>query len=122
MNFLQLLRNRPWLARWLLLSWTLSLGAAVATPMVQPRHEVMICSVSGMVTVLLNEDGTVASTELAGKSCPLCVLPGVLPAPQQPPIGASTQVIGRVSQGIAFSHVVALTAPPLPSRGPPEIS
>ena len=51
MNRLHTLRNAPWLARLALLWFVLTLGAAVASPMVQPQHGLVICTGAGMLKV-----------------------------------------------------------------------
>ena len=61
MTLLQTLRNTPWLARLALLWFALSLGVAVASPMVNPQEELVICISAGMVKVKLNADGSVST-------------------------------------------------------------
>lgn len=49
---LNILRNSPWLARLALLWFALTLGVAVASPIVHPQEELVICTGSGMQKVL----------------------------------------------------------------------
>lgn len=118
MTLLHTLRNTPWLARLALLWFALTLGAAVASPMVNPQEELIICTSAGMVKVKLHSDGSI-STEASGElSCPLCVVGGAPPAfvsllPTPVPAPAYVQ------SGVASVHVTASTAAPPPPRGPP---
>jgi len=118
MSFLHTLRNTPWLARLALLWLGLTLGVAVASPIVNPQEEVLICTSAGMVKVVLNADGSVGTSPSGEAHCPLCVMGGAPPShislafePQQP--------LGRVLQSIPAARLAAATAAPPPSRGPP---
>lgn len=123
MNLLHTLRNAPWLAKLALLWFALTLGAAVASPMVQPRQELVICTGAGMLKVALAEDGTVTTAATSDTSdalfCPLCLAGGA-------PAGAVVKAIdppqstGRVLQGTPTVHIATLSAAPLPARGPPQ--
>ncbi|MDD2925994.1 DUF2946 family protein [Rhodoferax sp.] len=118
MTALQTLRNTPWLARLALLWFALTLGVAVASPVVNPQSEVLICSAAGgMVKIVLNDDGTVSSTS-AALDCPLCVL-GHAAAPVAVVAPEPVQPLGHVLQSIPAARLAAATAAPPPSRGPP---
>jgi len=119
MSLLHTLRNTPWLAKLALLWFALTLGAAVASPMVSPQQELLICTSAGMAKVVLAADGTVTTSPVTGAHCPLCIAGGVPPSfvslvfePALP--------LGRVLQSIPAAHIAALTAAPPPSRGPPS--
>ncbi|MBE0474084.1 MAG: DUF2946 family protein [Rhodoferax sp.] len=117
------LRNAPWLARLALLWFALTLGAAVASPMVQPQQELVICTGAGMLKVVLADDGTVttAATSDTGDAlfCPLCLAGGAPPAVVVEPINPP-QSTGRARQGTPTVHIAARSAAPLPARGPPH--
>ncbi len=118
MSLFHTLRNSPWLAKLALLWFALTLGVAVASPMVNPQADLVICTSAGMVKLALNADGSVSSTPSAEAHCPLCVMGGA------PPSVASlvfepVQPLGHVLQGIAAAIIAAKTAAPPPSRGPP---
>ena len=121
MSFLQSLRNTPWLAKLALLWFALTLGAAVASPMVNPQEDLIICTSASMVIVKLNADGSL-STEAGNElSCPLCVVGGATP-----PVFVSVQpvpepALAHVQPGITNVQATASTAPPPPSRGPPVL-
>jgi len=44
MPLLHTLRNTPWLAKLALLWFALTLGVAVASPLVNPQNELLICT------------------------------------------------------------------------------
>ena len=118
MSFLHTLRNTPWLAKLALLWFALTLGAAVASPLVNPQDELLICTSAGMVKVVLNADGSVTTSPSAGVHCPLCVVGGAPPShvslarlPVQP-VGQLLPTIQRVC-------LTAASAAPPPARGPP---
>jgi len=123
MNLLHTLRNAPWLAKLALLWFALTLGAAVASPMVQPQQELVICTGAGMLKVVLADDGTVttAATPDTGDAlfCPLCLAGGAPAAVVVKPINPP-QSTGRVRQGTPTVHIAARSAAPLPARGPPH--
>jgi hypothetical protein len=54
MPLMHTLRNTPWLARLALLWFVMTVGVAVASPMVNPQQELIICSAAGMVKVKLH--------------------------------------------------------------------
>lgn len=123
MTFLHTLRNTPWLSKLALLWFALTLGAAVAAPMVNPQTELVICTGAGMLKVVLADDGTVTTAAASDTSdalfCPLCLLGAAPPlarvhTPQAPP------PLGHVRQGIPAAHIAVLTAAPPPARGPPN--
>ena len=107
-------------AAWVLACFVLSLGVAVASPVVHPRGTVLLCTGAGTMKLLVQgEDGVAPSTITASMDCPLCVpgagpLPQPMQAPQAPQIPRTYTVPMRVS-----ASVVARSAAPLPARGPP---
>jgi hypothetical protein len=118
-SLLQALRRATALARWVLLGFVLSLGVAIASPIVNPQATQLICSGSGVMKVIVTSaDG---STEVASQSmdCPLCVS---IIAP--PPVLKSTvvphQSLFYALQPVTVAVIAKRTAAPLPARGPPE--
>lgn len=119
MALLNTLRNTPWLARLALLWFALTLGVAVASPMVNPQEELIICTSAGMVKVKLHADGSISTEASSELSCPLCVVGGAAPpafASVQP---APVPALTWVRPGIAIVLLAASTAALPPSRGPP---
>jgi hypothetical protein len=119
MSLLHTLRSSPWLARLALLWFALTLGAAVASPLVHPQSELVICSGVGMQKVVLNDDGTLTTSSASGMSCPLCLIGGAPPQAAALTL-APTHSLGHVLHSTLVSHIAALTAAPPPARGPPQ--
>jgi hypothetical protein len=121
MQALQFMRQAHTSARFVLVWFALSIGVAIASPIVKPQAMELICSASGAMKVLVKtDDGT---QELSGHTldCPLCA---TLSAP--PPVSHQTaepaQPLAHVLQSLPAAHIASLTAAPLPARGPPALS
>jgi len=121
MTFLQTLRNTPWLARLALLWFAVTLGVAVASPMVNPQEDLIICTSAGMVKVKLNADGTISTAPSGELKCPLCVVGSAAPPAFAIVLPEPVQPLGHVLQSIPAAHIAASTAAPPPSRGPPSL-
>lgn len=119
-SLLQTLRRATALARWVLLGFVLSLGVAIASPIVNPQATQLICSASGgMKVIVTTADG---SAEVASQSmdCPLCVSiiapPPVLKLSFEP-----AQPLSYALQSIPAAIIAKRTAAPPPARGPPNL-
>lgn len=120
MSLLHTLRSSPWLARLALLWFALTLGVAVASPLVHPQQEGVICSGVGMQKVVLNDDGTLTTTNsVSGMSCPLCLVGGAPPQTAALTV-APAHALGYVLHSAPVSPIAVLTAAPPPARGPPQ--
>jgi hypothetical protein len=77
---LQSLRETRAIIRWMLASFLLSIGAAIATPLIQPQTLSLVCSTGGGVAVVVSQDGTITPADEAGHTlqCVMC-LPGGAP-------------------------------------------
>jgi len=118
---MQSLRNAAFLARLVLAWFVLSLGVAVAAPAVNPQSIELICSAAGQVKVLVTtDDGVKELTASQAMECPMC-LPVAAPAPVETAFQALPQPLGRSVQPIPSARIAALTAAPLPARGPPSL-
>jgi hypothetical protein len=119
---MQSLRNAHLLARFVLVWFALSIGAAIASPLIKPQATELICSGSGVMKVLVkNDDGS--STEVVTRmlDCPLCASASA-PPPAAKTVAEPALPLGYVLQTIPAAHIAALTAAPPPARGPPQIS
>ncbi|MBI2771731.1 MAG: DUF2946 family protein [Burkholderiales bacterium] len=114
---MQSLRHARLLARLVLVWFALSIGVAIASPMVNPKAVELICSGGAMKLLVKGDDG---SAQPAGHSldCPLCATMSAPPpaaAAQAPlPSGLSHTLLT-----IPQARIAALTAAPPPGRGPP---
>jgi hypothetical protein len=118
-SLLQTLRRATALARWVMLGFVLSLGVAIASPIVNPQATQLICSGTGVMKVIVTSaDG---STEVTNQSmdCPLCVSifapPPVLKMSFEP-----AQPLSYALRPIPAATIAKRTAAPPPSRGPPR--
>jgi hypothetical protein len=115
---MQAVRNASILARLVLAWFALYVGVAVASPFVQPVGIELICSGTGTVKVLVKSaDGTPAPMT-HNLDCPMCASMDAPPAVAASG-GIAPQPLGRVLQSIPAARIAALTAAPLPARGPP---
>ncbi|WP_422098363.1 DUF2946 family protein [Variovorax sp.] len=108
--------------RWVLLWFALSLGAAIASPLVHPQAIELVCSSAGAVKAVVHTEDGVQEMGVSHMDCPLCVLTGA-PPPVQPVATLDLPLpLGRVLQPIPAARLAAATAAPLPARGPPSRS
>ena len=118
---MQRLRHSTWIARLVLVWFALFVGVAVAAPLVSPDAMQMVCSGSGGMKIVVPDQGDDALGIATGLDCPLCAT--VLP----PPVSSATRLpfvspLAHALQPVAAAHIASVSAPPLPSRGPPSIA
>ncbi|WPB57710.1 hypothetical protein [Xylophilus sp. GOD-11R] len=110
------------IARFVLAWFALYLGAAVASPLVHPTMSFeLVCSGAGTAKLIKKSDldGQVSS---ASMDCPLCA-PGGAPPPSVPALApVPPQPLAYVLRSIPAARIAAITAAPLPARGPPRVS
>lgn len=107
--------------RGVLLWFVMSLGVAVASPLVHPQAMELVCSSVGSIKVVVHtEDGTQA-LGASHMDCPLCVLTGAPPPALAVPVFDLPLPLGRLVQSIPATRLAAAAAP-LPARGPPTFS
>lgn len=118
---MQELRKSLLLTRLVLAWFLLTLGIAVASPIVHPRAMQMVCASSGSIQVLiLDENGQAEASLHHTLDCPLCV------ALTTPPVYPDIRFEQPVLQAIALyalgsQHIAALLGAPFPPRGPPAL-
>lgn len=113
------LRSIGLLGRMVLLWFLLSLGAAAASPLVNPSEIELVCSSAGTIKTVVRTDEGVQEMGAAHFDCPMCMLLGAPPPVEpglQPPL---PQPLSYLLQTIPAARIAALTAAPLPARGPP---
>lgn len=72
-------RKLQQITRWVALWFALSLGVAVASPLVQPRLMSMICSGSGVMALMVQTDDGIVPVGQHTLDCPLCANLGAPP-------------------------------------------
>jgi len=118
---MQTLRNAKLIARFMLVWFALSIGVAVASPMVKPDGMQLVCSGSGAMKVVLTDEDGAQSTIIHTLDCPLCASIGGLP-----PLNSVTlsneepRTFG--TPDAKFEPLQFISAAPPPARGPPARS
>ena len=74
-----MLAARAGLIRWVLLWFALSLGVAIASPVVHPQAVELVCSSAGAVKAIVHTDDGAQELGMGHMDCPLCVLAGAPP-------------------------------------------
>jgi hypothetical protein len=115
------LRHFTFISRLVLAWFVLSLGIAVASPIVKPQDILLVCSGSGAMKMLVQaDDGSASEVTTNTLDCPLCAPMAAPPAvdhwAEQP-----AQPLAHALQAIPSAHIAARTAAPLPARGPPVV-
>ncbi|HSV47497.1 MAG TPA: hypothetical protein VLJ58_17035 [Ramlibacter sp.] len=116
---MQALRNAPFLARLVLAWFALWLGVAAASPLVSPQSLELICAGAGGSKVLVKDADGKPAASLHKMDCPLCAALDV-PPPVRADLGSIPPQAHAV-QPIPAARIAALTAAPLPARGPPAV-
>ena len=120
---MQTLRNAHFIARLVLVWFALSIGVAIASPMVKPQSLQLICSGSGAIKIISSDADGKASTTPATNThtldCPLCA---AIAAP--PPVDANhlafAAPLDYTLPARAAALPVTIFATPPPARGPPD--
>lgn len=115
---MQTLRNAKFITRLVLVWFALFLGSAIASTIVNPGSLQMVCSTGGSMK-LVDTNGDSDAKLTANMDCPLCA------AVTSPPPSKSVQFekpssLAHALQPLVVAHIASVTAPPLPSRGPPS--
>lgn len=114
------LRNSRTAARLVLVWFAFFIGVATASPIVQPADIQMVCSAAGgMKLVIASEDGAEIKVS-TGMDCPLCAA-AAGPGPVNKFSFSKLSPLAHALQSIAAAHIALVSAPPLPSRGPPSL-
>ena len=109
------------LGRLVLLWFALTVGAAIAAPIVSPPTLELVCSSTGAAKIVVRTDAGVPTSGAAHLDCPLC-LPTGAPPPVVPAIRpALPQAPSHAPRAVLAVRRVAATTPPLPARGPPAL-
>ncbi|WP_077003100.1 DUF2946 family protein [Variovorax sp. KK3] len=112
------LRHAHHLGRLVLLWFVLSLGAAIASPVVHPQALELVCSTAGAVKVVVQGEDGVQELGATHLDCPMCLLTGA-PPPSSVSALPHPLPLAHAVQPIPAARIAAATAAPLPARGPP---
>jgi hypothetical protein len=118
---MQTLRNANLIARFVLVWFALSIGVAIASPIVKPQSMEVICSASGVMKLLIKSDEGSEVVSLHTLDCSLCST-GYAPPPMLRWSVEPVQPLAHVLRSIPAAHIASLTAVTPPARGPPDLS
>lgn len=118
---MQSLRQARFLVRLVLAWFVLSLGAAIASPLIQPQAMELVCSAGGAMKLIVKSDD--GAKELSGHTldCPLCATLSA-PPPASRLQAEPPPALAHALHPIAAARIAGRTAAPLPPRGPPAFS
>jgi hypothetical protein len=117
---MQTLRHARFLARLVLAWFVLSLGAAIASPLIQPQALELVCSAGGAMKLIVKSDDGTQKTSGHTLDCPLCATLGA-PPPAARVQAEPPQALAHALPPLAVAHIADRTAAPLPARGPPAL-
>lgn len=119
---MQTLRNAHLIARLVLVWFALSVGVAMASPIVKPQGVELICSASGQMKLLVKTDDGGKVVALHTLDCSLCASANAPPPPLLRWNVEPEPALAHVLRSIPAAYIASLTAAPLPARGPPAFS
>ena len=119
---MQALRRAKLRIRWVLVCFMLSMGVAIASPLVNPQALELICTGSGAMKVLVyTDEGLQEHNTQHSLDCPLCAATGA-PQPQHLLLANMRQALAYALQSAVAVQIAARIGAPLPARGPPKFS
>ncbi|APW45910.1 DUF2946 family protein [Rhodoferax antarcticus] len=107
--------------RWVALWFVLSLGAAVASPLINPQAMSLICSSAGAMKVIVQTDDGAVELGSRGLDCPLCANLGA-PPPQIILLAQLTQQAPGAPQPSLTAQPSSQPHEPWQARAPPVFS
>jgi len=115
-------RQLTQIGRLVLLWFVLSLGVAVASPLVNPQSMELVCSSAGAIKVVVKTDDGARELGASLLDCPLCAIAGAPPPSADALRLVHPLPLGHALQPIPAARLAAATAAPLPARGPPAFA
>lgn len=117
---MHLLRTSSMLARLILAWFVLTLGAAIASPLVRPQALELVCTTGSTAKLVVLGDGSPdAPSAPHGLDCPLCLHFGTPPSQAQSLAVVHPQPLAHALPPIVAATLAAIAGAPLPPRGPP---
>lgn len=118
---LQSLRNAHHLTRFVLVWFVLFMGAAVASPVVNPGNVQWVCTSDGEVQLVVAHDAVQNTSDSShGMHCPLC-LPMAAP-PLVQPLAHAQVGLSHALNSLELARLAALIGLPWQARAPPSLS
>ena len=109
------------LSRLVLVGYVLFVGVSVLAATLQPKTMDVVCSTMGIMKVVVQGEGEVAPVS-SSMDCPLCAhATPALPPPTVAALAHVPDARAYIMQTLSEALLLARTAPPLPSRGPPDL-
>jgi len=117
---MEIFRTDKFLPRFLLVWFVLSLGIAATSSWVSPKSMDLVCTSGGFVKVVISDNDGTVHAPVHTMDCALCMAVDIPPSPI-PSQFIKPSSLSHALHPIAAAHIAAVTAPPLPSRGPPTL-
>jgi hypothetical protein len=115
---MQSLRHAHRIARFVLVWFALSIGVAIASPVVSPQELQLVCSSAGSIKLITSgDDGTAKPLRLT-LDCPLCAGLGAPPPVVTALFSSAVPHFLALPVPDSLSLAMASATPP-PARGPP---
>ena len=115
------LRKAKSLARFMLVWFALTVGAAIASPMVKAESFDLICSGGGVMKIMPKTDDGKAPAVALTLDCPLCAS-WAAPPPVARVVAEPYQPLSYALRPVPAAFIAARTDAPFPARGPPAFS
>ena len=116
-------RSHPFfhsLSRLVLVWYMLFVGVSVLAATLQPKTIDVVCSTTGIMKVVVQGEGD--ATPVSSMDCPLCAhATPALPSPTVAALAHVHDARAYIVQALPEALLLVRTAPPLPSRGPPDL-
>ena len=118
-RLMQTLRNAHHLARFVLVWFVLTLGVAIASPVVHPRAMELICSDAGAYKLVVRGEADGGLVKNHTLECPMCVMGGGAPLVWGAPVFPTERAMSERPQSFLSAPPAVNRAAPPPARGPP---
>ena len=115
---MQTLRNARLIARLVLVWFALSLGAAIASPLVAPKASELVCSGASVKLVVQGIDGEAVEMGHSSLDCPLCAVMNA-PPPEANGVVQPPHPLSHALLPIRAAHIAARIGAPWQARAPP---
>lgn len=116
---MQALRRATVLARLVLAWFALSLGVAVAAPLVKSGGFELVCSAGGALKLIAQDEPGGQPAKVHKLECPLCAGTAAAPPPVAPAVGRTVEFAAASFEVRVEAAPPRIAAAPLPARGPP---